>query len=195
MTALRSNRGGLMSSDVDDRNIGTEVEQWPSGTASQLCELTSILRNLGLLQGTIATTPTQSGHFSDLQLANLAKFVWSTRRIRTKVMGPDIFGEPAWDIMLDLFYRQVQNQAVFVKGACLSADAPTTTALRWIDALADRAWISRSADPADKRRQTIHLTETGLNKVRECLNGIARLLGEFRMDETGIEPIAVQERD
>ena len=59
-----------------------------------------------------------------------------------------------------------------------------TTALRWVDALATKGWIARSADTADRRRQTIHLTHSGFAMMRDCLGAVAQLLGNFHIDET-----------
>ena len=164
-------------------------ENWPEGTASQLFELTTILRNLGLVSEPDKTL--RESRLNDRQLAHFASFIWSVRRIRTQSIGADIFGEPAWDMLLDLFCRQVWRQPVFVKGACLSTHVPTTTALRWIEALSARGWVARAADPDDKRRQAIFLTETGMNKVRKCLRDIAYHHAHFEINEPDPETMTL----
>ena len=155
---------------------------------TEMWEVNKIMRNLGLLQEPCINPVSVNIAYTDWQLSRLAKMLWSIRRIRTQMMGSAFFGEPSWDILLDLFFRQVQKQPVYVKGACLSADAPMTTALRWVDALASKGWIARSADTADRRRQTIHLTASGVVMMRECLGAIAQLLNTFHMEDPESAP-------
>ncbi|MCX9148142.1 hypothetical protein [Erythrobacter sp. WG] len=44
------------------------------------------------------------------------------RRARNNYFtDPDMFGEPAWDILLDLYIHQFQNDEVSVKAACVGS--------------------------------------------------------------------------
>jgi hypothetical protein len=70
----------------------------------------------------------------------------------------ELFGEPAWDILLDLFISAKQGKRVSVSSACIGAAVPTTTALRWLAVLESRGHIVREDDPADARRAFLHLS-------------------------------------
>lgn len=89
----------------------------------------------------------------------LARKTYALRRKRASLFGnPDLFGEPAWDILLDLFIAQGEGKPVSVSSACIGSAAPATTGLRWLGVLADEGLILRENDPADHRRVLVRLT-------------------------------------
>ena len=111
----------------------------------------------------------------DEKIRSLVKNFYSDRRKRVKfVPGADsIFGEPAWDILLDLYDSELSGKRVSITSACLGASIPTTTGLRWLAELECRQMIVREIDPKDKRRTFIKLTESAISQMRnyfvDCL--------------------------
>ena len=104
-----------------------------------------------------------------------ARMAYEQRRSRAKYLNDnEIFGEPAWDMLLDLYIHQAQNEKVSVKSACVGSDAPATTALRWLSALEAKGMVSSLEDPNDARRRLIHLTPKGYEAMTRYLNEIAR---------------------
>ncbi len=92
----------------------------------------------------------------------LARKAYALRRKRAAIFGnPDLFGEPAWDILLDLFIAQGEGKTVSVSSACIGSAAPPTTGLRWLGVLADEGLVVREKDPEDNRRVLVRLTPTG----------------------------------
>lgn len=87
------------------------------------------------------------------------------RRMRDQFFPPDLFADPAWDMVLDLLAARLAGQRVSVSSLCIAAAVPPTTALRWIRQLTDRAVFARIDDPADGRRVFIELTETAAQAV------------------------------
>ena len=81
------------------------------------------------------------------------------RRLRDRFFPPDLFGEPAWDMLLDLAVASVEGRDVAVSSLCIAAAVPTTTALRWVRALCDAGLFERRDDPRDARRAFISLSE------------------------------------
>lgn len=89
----------------------------------------------------------------------LARAAYQARRLRSQFFsGPDLFGEPAWDILLDLFINANEGKPVPVTSACIGAAVPTTTALRWLSILETRGLVEREADGSDARRVFVRLT-------------------------------------
>lgn len=83
----------------------------------------------------------------------LARQTYDDRRRRTKIFATeDLFGEPAWDILLDLFIAAKERRRVSVTSACIDSAVPSTTALRWITILEKNGFLAREADPGDARR-------------------------------------------
>ncbi len=81
-----------------------------------------------------------------------------SRRLRERFLPEDLFADPAWDMMLDLFAARLAGEQVSVSSLCIAAAVPPTTALRWIGQLTDRGLFQRVDDPADGRRAFIALS-------------------------------------
>jgi CheY-like chemotaxis protein len=81
------------------------------------------------------------------------------RRMREQYFPPDMFADPAWDILLDLAAARLERAQVAVSSLCIAAAVPATTALRWIRTMTDHALLVRTADPADGRRVFIELSD------------------------------------
>ncbi len=113
------------------------------------------------------------------QITDLARRFYRSRRMRSRIFGDEqLFGEPAWDLLLDLFVAQAEGKHLSVTAACIGAAVPTSTALRWLLILEERGLVRRENDPADARRVFLELTGDGFGKViayfRELLReGIA----------------------
>lgn len=93
----------------------------------------------------------------------LARKAYALRRKRVSIFGnPDLFGEPAWDIMLDLYIAQAEGKPVSVSSACIGSASPPTTGLRWLGVLAEEGLVVRENDPEDHRRVLVRLTTVGI---------------------------------
>jgi hypothetical protein len=93
------------------------------------------------------------------------KALLRARRLREQFLPPDLFADPAWDMILDLMAARLANQRVSVSSLCIAAAVPPTTALRWIRQLTERGVFSRIDDPADGRRVFIELTDEAAEAV------------------------------
>ena len=72
-----------------------------------------------------------------------------------------LFGEPAWDILLDVYIAQKSRREIQVSSVCIEAGVPSTTILRWLTRLEQEGLIYRAADNVDGRRRYVRLTEAG----------------------------------
>ncbi|MHA7818258.1 MAG: winged helix DNA-binding protein [Erythrobacter sp.] len=107
--------------------------------------------------------------------ADLARETYATRRRRGAIFdGNELFGEPAWDILLDLYVAHVEAKAVSVSSACIGSAAPPTTGLRWLGVLAEQGLVVREHDPDDQRRVLVRLTERGLTAMDEYFAGVGK---------------------
>lgn len=91
------------------------------------------------------------------------------RRKRESTFCNDIFGEPAWDILLDLFRARLRNETVCISSACIAASVPQTTALRWVQVLCEKNYVSRRPDPDDARRSLLTLNDEGFEQMKALL--------------------------
>jgi hypothetical protein len=93
------------------------------------------------------------------------------RTRREQALGPDLFGEPAWDLMLDLFVRYVDGRRTSTKSAAVAARAPISTALRYLNLLVDKGWVDKLAHPNDLRIQYVTLSPVGYHQMLALLQG------------------------
>lgn len=100
----------------------------------------------------------------------LARRAYSDRRRRAKYFDASLFGEPAWDLLLDLFIAEKEGRRVSVTSACIGAAVPSTTALRWILVLENEDLVWRENDPKDARRAFLHLTAKAYTQMIEYLS-------------------------
>lgn len=105
----------------------------------------------------------------------LARQTYEDRRRRAKIFhSEDLFGEPAWDILLDLFIAAKERRRVSVTSACIGSAVPSTTALRWITILEKNGLLVREADPGDARRVYVKLSASGYAAMLEYFASASR---------------------
>lgn len=92
-------------------------------------------------------------------------------RSRRAAHFPDaLFGEPAWDILLDLYVHACKGQDVSVSSACLAAQVPPTTGLRWVGLLEAEGLIARRPSQTDRRTVILDLTADGRARIERTLS-------------------------
>jgi len=104
-----------------------------------------------------------------------AERAYEDRRARAREFADGrLFGEPAWDILLDLFIHQSRHEQVTVKSACVGSGASDDTAMRWLKALDSERLIQIEQDPADEMRRLVSLTPEGYESMLRYMEHIAR---------------------
>jgi DNA-binding MarR family transcriptional regulator len=81
-----------------------------------------------------------------------------------------VLGEPAWDMLLDLFQQWAEGVKISVSNLCIAAGVPQTTALRYITMLEDLGLVIREPSTEDKRVTFVSLTELGILSVGNFLD-------------------------
>ncbi|QFT77818.1 winged helix DNA-binding protein [Erythrobacter sp. THAF29] len=98
--------------------------------------------------------------------ARIARAIYDNRRKRDGIFGTsELFGEPAWDILLDLYVAEAEGKAVSVSSACIGSASPSTTGLRWLGVLSEAGLVAREHDPEDQRRVLVRLSAKGLEAM------------------------------
>ncbi len=87
------------------------------------------------------------------------------RRARDQFFDGELFADPAWDMLLELYAAELGQQRISVGSLCAGAAVPPTTALRWISTLESKGLIERRADPLDGRRFHLSLSTLGLKAM------------------------------
>ena len=81
----------------------------------------------------------------------------------------ELFIDPAWNMLLDLYVATRENRDVGVNSLCIASKVPTTTALRWITAMSAAGLFRREADPTDGRRHFVRMTQRAREIMDEYL--------------------------
>jgi DNA-binding MarR family transcriptional regulator len=82
------------------------------------------------------------------------------RRVRERFFKEARFGEPAWDIILDLTLAWFEGKTVAVSSLCIASGVPMSTAMRWINEMIEAGLIDRWIDPTDGRRNLMQVSPT-----------------------------------
>lgn len=134
-------------------------------------EVARIARRLATLVGTTTDAPA-----SRMTEATTIRAIIRARRRRDQLFGAELFADPAWDMLLDLAAARKEGRPVAVSSLCIAAAVPATTALRWIQTLTAAGLFVRHADPADRRRVFIALSDEAAAAVDTCLTDAHRLI-------------------
>lgn len=131
--------------------------------AAELEDQSSHARSAGLLSPVASDSILPE---DDARWLRWARRTYRNRRTRAAIIGDeDLFGEPAWDLLLDLFIAAKERKRVPVTSACIGAAVPTTTALRWLAVLEERGLVLREADPSDARRIFVRLSADAYSRM------------------------------
>ena len=105
---------------------------------------------------------------------NIARRTYEDRRRRGPILGNGaLLGEPAWDILLDLYIAQATQQEVSVSSACIGSAAPATTGLRWLGVLQEAGLVTRINDDEDHRRVLVKLSAQGVARMDQYFGEVA----------------------
>ncbi|RJY07983.1 MarR family transcriptional regulator [Aurantiacibacter aquimixticola] len=97
--------------------------------------------------------------------ARLVREIIARRKARAEYFDPELFADPAWDMLLDLTAARVEHQRVSVTSLCIASGVPPTTALRWIGQMVDSGLFLRVEDDADRRRAFIELSDSAADAM------------------------------
>lgn len=153
------------------------------GTALGAAELRALAEEVSRMSGRLARLLPPQGPLPDPAPATaprdetpahagLIRDILRRRRLRGRFFDPELFADPAWDMLLDLMGAHLDARPVAVSSLCIAAAVPATTALRWIRLLTEAGMFVRRADPNDGRRVFIELSERAAEGMREYLEAV-----------------------
>jgi len=132
--------------------------------AAELTELAHSLSSysLSLLMNSPGPAGSESASLNRDTILQACRQTYEYRRLRDEFFGAsDLFSDPAWDILLDLFISDLEGRDLSITDACIGAAVPMTTALRWIVILEQRGLACRENDQRDARRVFLRLSAHG----------------------------------
>lgn len=92
----------------------------------------------------------------------LVRSIQQARLDRIRFFPPQLFADPAWDMLLELYAAQLAELEVSVADLCIASYAPATVALECLSALERERLVERQTDPFDERRFTLTLSDRAI---------------------------------
>jgi DNA-binding MarR family transcriptional regulator len=120
----------------------------------------------------------------DVRALNVAKRIVAIRRRRERAFGGEMFFDPVWDILLELYVANGDRTNVSVGNACIASSVPMTSALRWCQLLQDRGLVYREKDPRDGRRIFLRMSDETHGRLTSLLTPIAPKVEQFVRDRS-----------
>jgi DNA-binding MarR family transcriptional regulator len=108
--------------------------------------------------------------------ARLVRNFCHARQIRREAFGQDLFSDPAWDILLELYLAELEQRRLSVGNIGASSAIPATTTIRWLTKLEEVGLAIKRNDPLDGRRVWVSLTDNALKAMNGYLDGCWPLL-------------------
>ncbi|HEY8591369.1 MAG TPA: hypothetical protein VIL42_00720 [Sphingomicrobium sp.] len=90
------------------------------------------------------------------------------RRARREIFGENLFSDPAWDILLELFGAELARRSMSATELATTIQAPLAITKRWIALLVERGLIE-PADIGDDDR-VITLSSSGAERMDRLAN-------------------------
>lgn len=103
-----------------------------------------------------ATTPAQRE-----VLREHARLIRSARDLRQEWFDRNIFGEPAWEMLLTLYIIDGEQRRLSTRQVAILANLSLTTTLRWLDYLQAQDLVNRRPNPFDHRVVYTELSDKG----------------------------------
>lgn len=112
---------------------------------------------------------------AERQRVQTAQRIAAASRARNEHLDPAIFGQPAWDMLLDLYIRETSGASSTIVQLLLSAqEYPTSTASRWLKCLEEHGVI-RLVNHAEVGTELVELTVRGRTSVDRYLDALRGL--------------------
>jgi CheY-like chemotaxis protein len=100
----------------------------------------------------------------------------AVRKVRDRHFPTELFSDPCWEMLLDLYDAQLDEAEVTVSSLGAASGVPLTTALRRMEVLQKHGFIERVVDPDDRRRTIVRLSAAGLAAVEKFFDSYAQRL-------------------
>lgn len=111
------------------------------------------------------TPPVQPGAPIAASRRATARNMQAVRKIRSKYFPSDLFSDPCWEMLLDLYEGALAGKPMSVTNLTVGSSASATTAWRRLVSLEEHQLVERDEDPEDKRRAIVKLTHSGRKAV------------------------------
>ena len=90
--------------------------------------------------------------------------VLTLRRARQSIFGRQLFSDPAWDLILELYATRLGNRRISAAGLARLIGLPGSMTARWVSALVEAGIVRVETEGA------VELTDEGVDKMARLIN-------------------------
>jgi DNA-binding MarR family transcriptional regulator len=109
-----------------------------------------------------------------VEAAEIISQIIVARRARIGFFRPELFSDPAWDLLLALFLAREREQTITVAELTEATATPISTAVRWIDVLERDGLVQRNPDPSCLDQDRVELSVRGTAAICQWLENCKR---------------------
>jgi len=102
------------------------------------------------------------------QALNARHLLEVSRQVDAAFENP-LLSNPGWNILLDLFIQRSERKPVSMISVCIAANAPTSTALRYVQAMLDSGMIVKTHSADDSQELLVELADTTYSAMQSIL--------------------------
>ena len=103
----------------------------------------------------------------------LIRQIIEARRLRGEIFGAELFADPAWDLLLELYLAHLEQRRLSVSALFKAGGQPATTNLRWLAKLERDGLAERVNDKLDARRIWVSLSPKGVDAMKRYFDEAA----------------------
>lgn len=116
------------------------------------------------------------------EAVQIASAILSFRRYRSRALSPDIFGEPAWDLLLEVFVADAEGTPMTARIAAERSETPPSVMSRWLKHLSAKQLVIDDGDGNLDDELTLSgagmaAIESVLHQARALKDGIVSTAG------------------
>jgi DNA-binding MarR family transcriptional regulator len=146
-------------------------------------QMTDIQKNIGQIASQIGYEvqhKLSDDELDDYLIEMLGKY-FDNKRLRYIIVSQDLFSDPYWDILVELFHARLRCKDITVSAIATAGNMPQTTGLRYIDSLLAMEYIYREKDDWDGRKVFIRISDKAFLLMKEYYVRILKMSDDHRL--------------
>jgi DNA-binding MarR family transcriptional regulator len=117
----------------------------------------------------------------DNYLVEMLGKYFENKRLRYIIVSQDLFSDPYWDILIELFHARLRGKNITVSAAATAGNMPQTTGLRYLDSLLSMEYVYRERDDWDGRKVFIRISDKAFLLMKEYFIRILKMSDDHRL--------------
>ena len=103
----------------------------------------------------------------------LVRRTQTARRLRSTFLPAELFTDPAWDMLLELYARELGDECISASEICAVAGVAASSARRWLEALEEKGLIERASQAGNNNDDWIKLSAQGSAQMQRYFAAVA----------------------